>query len=59
MYAITEHVARTDRHTTFYLACGAADATPLDLCPWLAGALDQLASSTPGFRRARFSLYRP
>ena len=29
MYAITEHVARTERHTTFYLACGAADATPL------------------------------
>src|SRR3984957_4876576 len=29
MYAITEHVARTKRHTTFYLACGAADATPL------------------------------
>ena len=24
--AITEHVAKTDRHTTFYLACGAADA---------------------------------
>ena len=29
MYAITEHVARTERHTTFYLACGAPDATPL------------------------------
>ena len=29
MYAITGHVARTKRHTTFYLACGAADATPL------------------------------
>ena len=29
MYAITEHVARTERHTTFYLACGAVDATPL------------------------------
>src|SRR5271168_1647499 len=29
MYAITEHVARTQRHTTFYLACGAVDATPL------------------------------
>ncbi len=29
MYPITEHVARTPRHTTFYLACGAPDATPL------------------------------
>ena len=29
MFPITEHVARTGRHTTFYLACGAADATPL------------------------------
>jgi pimeloyl-ACP methyl ester carboxylesterase len=29
MHPITEHVVRTDRHTTFYLACGAADATPL------------------------------
>jgi pimeloyl-ACP methyl ester carboxylesterase len=29
MYAITEHVARTQRHTTFYLACGAVEATPV------------------------------
>ena len=29
MHPITEHVARTERHTTFYLACGAPDATPL------------------------------
>jgi pimeloyl-ACP methyl ester carboxylesterase len=29
LFPITEHVLRTDRHTTFYLACGAADATPL------------------------------
>ena len=29
MFPITEHVARTERHTTFYLACGASDATPL------------------------------
>jgi pimeloyl-ACP methyl ester carboxylesterase len=29
MHPITEHVVRTDRHTTFYLACGATDATPL------------------------------
>jgi pimeloyl-ACP methyl ester carboxylesterase len=26
---VTEHVTRTARHTTFYLACGALDATPL------------------------------
>jgi pimeloyl-ACP methyl ester carboxylesterase len=26
---VTEHVVRTARHTTFYLNCGAADATPL------------------------------
>ncbi len=25
-FPITEHVVKTDRHTTFYLACGAADA---------------------------------
>ena len=25
-YPVTEHVVRTARHTTFYLACGAADA---------------------------------
>jgi pimeloyl-ACP methyl ester carboxylesterase len=29
MHPITEHVARSERHTTFYLACGAPDATPL------------------------------
>ena len=29
MFPITEHVLRTDRHTTFYLGCGAAGATPL------------------------------
>ncbi|HEY4172659.1 MAG TPA: alpha/beta hydrolase [Rhodopila sp.] len=29
LYPVTEHVLRTDRHTTFYLSCGAADATPL------------------------------
>jgi hypothetical protein len=29
MFPVTEHVLRTDRHTTFYLSCGAADATPL------------------------------
>jgi pimeloyl-ACP methyl ester carboxylesterase len=29
MFPITEHVVRTGRHTTFYLACGATDATPL------------------------------
>ncbi len=26
MFPITEHVLRTDRHTSFYLACGAAEA---------------------------------
>lgn len=26
---ITEHVLRTDRHTTFYLSCGDPDATPI------------------------------
>ncbi len=29
MHPITEHVARSERHTTFYLACGHQDATPL------------------------------
>jgi pimeloyl-ACP methyl ester carboxylesterase len=29
MHPITEHVVRTNRHTTFYLACGPSDATPL------------------------------
>jgi pimeloyl-ACP methyl ester carboxylesterase len=29
MFQITEHVVRTERNTTFYLSCGAADATPL------------------------------
>jgi pimeloyl-ACP methyl ester carboxylesterase len=28
-FAITEHVVKTSRHTTFYLACGASDATPI------------------------------
>ncbi len=27
--AITEHAVRTDRHTTFYLACGPEDGTPI------------------------------
>jgi pimeloyl-ACP methyl ester carboxylesterase len=26
IFPVTEHCVRTDRHTTFYLACGAADA---------------------------------
>jgi pimeloyl-ACP methyl ester carboxylesterase len=29
MFPITEHAVRTERHTTFYLGCGAAGATPL------------------------------
>jgi pimeloyl-ACP methyl ester carboxylesterase len=29
MFPVTEHVVRTERHTTFYLSCGASDATPL------------------------------
>jgi len=29
VFPTTEHVAKTDRHTTFYLACGAEDATPI------------------------------
>jgi pimeloyl-ACP methyl ester carboxylesterase len=28
-YPITEHVAKTARHTTFYLSCGAPKATPM------------------------------
>jgi pimeloyl-ACP methyl ester carboxylesterase len=28
-FLITEHVAETSRHTTFYLACGAPNATPI------------------------------
>ena len=26
IFPVTEHVAKTERHTTFYLACGAQDA---------------------------------
>lgn len=29
MFPITEHVVKTPRHTSFYLACGAADAPPI------------------------------
>jgi pimeloyl-ACP methyl ester carboxylesterase len=29
MFPITENVVRSQRHTTFYLSCGAPDATPL------------------------------
>ena len=28
-FAVTEHLLETPRHTTFYLACGAADAPPI------------------------------
>jgi pimeloyl-ACP methyl ester carboxylesterase len=28
-FPVTEHTAKTARHTTFYLACGAKDATPI------------------------------
>jgi pimeloyl-ACP methyl ester carboxylesterase len=28
-FEVTEHVARSERHTTFYLACGAPDGVPL------------------------------
>jgi pimeloyl-ACP methyl ester carboxylesterase len=27
--AVTEHVAKSNRHATFYLACGAAAGTPI------------------------------
>jgi pimeloyl-ACP methyl ester carboxylesterase len=29
MFPITDHVVKTARHTSFYLACGAADAPPI------------------------------
>ena len=29
MFPITDHVVKTPRHTSFYLACGAADAPPV------------------------------
>jgi len=29
VFPVTEHVVETTRHTTFYLACGAADAPPI------------------------------
>jgi len=29
MFPVTEHTVKTERHTSFYLACGAADATPI------------------------------
>ena len=29
MFPITDHVVKTPRHTSFYLACGAADAPPI------------------------------
>ena len=29
IHPITEHVAKTARHTSFYLACGPADGTPI------------------------------
>ncbi len=28
-FPITEHVVKTSRHTSFYLACGRTDGTPL------------------------------
>jgi len=28
-FPVTEHVAKSSRHTTFYLACGGEDATPI------------------------------
>ena len=28
-FTVTEHVAKTPRHTTFYLACGPADGPPI------------------------------
>ncbi|MCB2047542.1 MAG: alpha/beta hydrolase [Novosphingobium sp.] len=31
-YPITEHVAKSDRHTTFYLACGPEQGTPVIFC---------------------------
>src|SRR5215467_5118191 len=32
MFPTTEHIARTDRHTTFYLSCGAEDAPLIVFC---------------------------
>src|SRR6478752_2359573 len=29
MFPITDHVVKTSRHTSFYLACGALDAPPI------------------------------
>jgi hypothetical protein len=29
---VTEHVCRTERHSTFYVACAAAEGTPIISC---------------------------
>jgi hypothetical protein len=44
MFSVTEHVAKTEQHTTFYLACGRENGPLLIFVPRLARALDQLAA---------------
>ena len=40
--SVTEHVIKTARHTTFYLACGADDALAIIAVHRLHAMLDQL-----------------
>ena len=59
MHPVTEHIVRTNRHTTFYLGCGAPDATPMIFVHGWPGVVDQLAPSAPGLCRPGLSLHRP
>jgi hypothetical protein len=52
MFSITEHVAKTERHTTFYFACGRGNGPLLIFVPQLARALDQLAAPADRVLRA-------
>ena len=29
IFPVTEHIAKSQRHSSFYLACGVSDATPI------------------------------
>jgi hypothetical protein len=55
---ITEHALKTERHTTFFLAAGPENGPLVIARPWLAGVIDQLATSTACTCSTRVSHHR-
>ena len=58
-FAVTEHRLQTPRHTTFYLACGAADAPPIIFVHGWPELSAELAAPAAVFREPGLSAIAP